>query len=116
MNHGQSNRKFGRETKQRGALMMSLAVSLISHNRIVTTQAKAKSLRPYVEKLVSSAKTSSVATTKLLASRLPSKTAQKLMKEIAPRFADRNGGYTRILNLPQRPSDGARMAIIEFIA
>ena len=69
---------------------MSLAVSLISHNRIVTTQAKAKSLRPYVEKLVSSAKTSSVATTKLLASRLP-QNRSKLMKEIAPRFADRNG-------------------------
>ena len=107
--------KFGRETKQRKALMKSLATALILHGRITTTQAKAKALRPYFEKLITSGKSPSLATTKLLTSRLSLVSARKLTIEIAPKFVQRPGGYTRIRNLPQRVSDGASMAIIEFV-
>ena len=116
MNHGSKKKKFHRETKQRSALMVSLAVALIDHSRITTTQAKAKELRPYIEKLVTKSKSPSLATTKLLNSRLPKGSTLKLLKDIAPKFAERNGGYTRIRLLPQRISDGSRMAIIEFVA
>lgn len=95
--------------------MRSLAVALITHNRITTTQAKAKELRPYIEKLITKSKSPSLATTKLLSSRLPKTSASKLIKEIGPRFAARAGGYTRIRLLPQRVSDGAKVAIIEFV-
>lgn len=115
MDHGKSKRKFGRETKQRKALMRSLAVALIAHNRITTTQAKAKELRPYVEKLITKSKAPSLSTTKLLSSRMPKTSVDKLLKELGPRFAERKGGYIRIRLLPQRMSDGAKMAIIEFV-
>lgn len=115
MNHGKKLRKFGRETKPRAALMRGLVVSLIEHSRITTTQAKAKSLRPLIEKFVTKGKHPSLSTTKLLASQLPMASVHKLIKELGPRFAQRNGGYTRIRALPQRVSDGARMAIIEFV-
>jgi large subunit ribosomal protein L17 len=115
MNHGSSKRKFGRETKQRKALMVSLAVALIDHDRITTTQAKAKELRPYIEKLVTKSKNVNVGVTRDLASSLPKMSVTKLTKEIGPRYADRKGGYTRIRAIPARLSDGAKMAIIEFI-
>lgn len=108
--------KFGRETKQRSALMKALATALISHGRITTTLAKAKALRPHIEKLVTTGKSPSLATTKLLTSRLSLVSARKLTKDIAPKFMQRPGGYTRIRNLPQRTSDGASMAIIEFVS
>ena len=107
--------KFGRETKQRKALMKSLATALILHGRITITQAKARALRPYIEKMVTTGKTPSLTTTKLLTGRLSLASAQKLIKDIAPKFMQRHGGYTRIRNLPQRVSDGASMAIIEFV-
>lgn len=96
--------------------MRGLAVALIQHDRITTTTAKAKELRPYVEKLVTKSKHPSLATTKLLISRLPKSSVSKLVKELGPRFAQRPGGYTRIRLLPQRTSDGASMALIEFIS
>ena len=111
-----SKRKFGRETKQRKSLLRSLAAAFISHNRIETTQAKAKELRPYIEKMVTMGRVPSLASTKLLHSRLPKAAAAKLIKDIAPKFAQRAGGYTRIRNLAPRISDGARMAIIEFLS
>ena len=115
MKHGKKGRTFGRETKQRKALMRSLAVALIDNNRITTTQAKAKALRPFVEKMVTAGKKPGVATTRLLAQRLPLASAHKLIKEISPRYASRPGGYTRIRLLIPRTSDGARMALIEFV-
>jgi large subunit ribosomal protein L17 len=115
MNHGQSNRKFGRETKQRFALMYSLAVSLISKNRIKTTTTKAKSLRPFIEKLVTKSKKNDLATMRFLNSQVGIEAAKKLVKEIGPEFAGQPGGYTRISKLPPRISDGSSMSIIEFI-
>lgn len=116
MRHHNANRKFGREKNQRSALIKALMYALIKEGRIQTTEAKAKEIRPIVEKLVTRAKTGTLASRRLIAERLGNREkAQKLMKDIAPKYKDRNGGYTRIVKLPQRKSDGAKRAIIEFV-
>lgn len=107
-------RKFGRKNKQRKALQKSLATALIDHGKIKTTSAKAKSLSSFADKLVTKAKKKDLASTKELLKTLHPKIVKKLTNEIAPRFADRNGGYTRIIRLGQRKSDGAEMSLIEF--
>lgn len=115
MEHGKKNRKFGRETKQRKELMRDLAHALILKGRIMTTQAKAKSLKPYIEKLITKSKAANLSATRTISSQIGFKYAKKLIAELGPHLAQRNGGYTRILNLPRRLSDGARMAMIEFV-
>lgn len=118
MRHHDKNRKFGRKANVRNAMMKSLVIALVTHGRIVTTEAKAKELRPYVEKMVTTAKGDDALTAKrLLASRLMNRfpEAKKLVDEIAPKYKDRQGGYTRVLKLPRRISDGASMALIEFV-
>ncbi|MCI0542281.1 50S ribosomal protein L17 [bacterium] len=117
MRHHNHNRKFGRVKKVREALMRSLAVSLIRDGRIKTTEAKAKELRPFVEKMVTRAKNNSLATTRLLTSRLGGVTGavETLTQTIAPAQKERKGGYTRIVKLPNRKSDASKMALIEFV-
>ncbi len=117
MRHGNNVRKFGRTTKVRSALMKSLALSLIKHERITTTEAKAKELRPYVEKLVTRAKKNDLASRRAITARLMNRSSEtkKLFDEITPKYAKRSGGYTRVLKLPQRKSDASPMAIIEFV-
>jgi len=115
MNHGKSNYKFHRETKQRSALMRSLAVALVDNSKIQTTQTKAKSLKTFIEKLVTRSKINNLTNIRYLSSELGTKPAMKLIKEIGPKFSEKNGGYTRIIKLPPRISDGSGMAIIEFI-
>lgn len=115
MEHGKKHRKFGRTTKQRGALLRALAVALVEKERIETTQAKAKSLKTYLEKLITRSRTAKLANTRHLAADLNAKAAGKLMKEIGPRYQTRAGGYIRLHKLPRRTSDGAKMAIIELI-
>ncbi|MBI4160317.1 MAG: 50S ribosomal protein L17 [Candidatus Yanofskybacteria bacterium] len=115
MNHNRKIRKFGRETKLRKTLMRDLARALILHGKIATTEAKAKSLRVVAEKFVTSAKKDSLSARRLLASKLGKDAAKKLF-EIGPKFSDRAGGYTRIIKLPARVSDGARMVRIEFVS
>ncbi|MCC7469899.1 MAG: 50S ribosomal protein L17 [Bacteroidetes bacterium] len=117
MRHHNKNRKFGRKKNVRAALMKGLALSLINHNRIKTTEAKAKELRPFIEKLVTRAKSSDLASRRIAISRLMNRAPEtkKLFEEIAPKFKDVSGGYTRILKLPPRISDGAKMALIEFV-
>lgn len=116
MRHGNSTRKFGREKNQRHALMRSLACNLIRDSRIQTTLAKAKELRPYVEKLVTKAKTSTVASRRIINSKIngPAET-KKLFETIAPKYATRAGGYIRIIRLGNRNLDGSPMAMIEFV-
>jgi len=114
MKHLKSGRKFGRVTKQRVALLRSLALSLINHKRIETTEAKAKELRPYVERIITKAKNDSIATRRVLRSRLGVDN-KKLFTEIAPKYKDQNGGYTRITKLGFRGSDGSPKAVIELI-
>ncbi|MDD4989218.1 MAG: 50S ribosomal protein L17 [Candidatus Pacebacteria bacterium] len=116
MRHHNTNRKFGRETDQRRALMRTLAYSLIKHGHITTTEAKAKELRPYMEKLVTASRVDNREAIRLVQSKLPMKSAvNTLFKTIAPKYKDRKGGYTRIVKLQQRLSDGARMAMISFV-
>ncbi len=117
MRHGNNVRKFGRTGNQRRALLKGLALSLIEHGRIETTAAKAKELRPYVEKLVTLAKPNTVTARRLVSSRLmnQAKGVKKLFDEIAPKYADRKGGYTRIMKLPPRLEDSSKMALIEFV-
>lgn len=97
--------------------MRSLAEALVSREKITTTEAKAKELRPFVERLVTYGKKATLAHHRLIVSRLGGRTsvARKLMTELAPRYKDRSGGYTRIVKLSPRKSDGARMASIQFV-
>jgi large subunit ribosomal protein L17 len=117
MRHHDNNRKFGRKRKVRTALMRSLARNLILEEKIITTEAKAKSLRSYVEKLVTHARIDSVAGRRLIASRLGNDTeaAKKLFDTLGPRYKDRNGGYTRIVKVGIRPGDAAVKAYIGFV-
>ena len=115
MRHSRKTKSFDRDRKGRVALMRALAVSLVRHEAIVTTEAKAKAVRPMVEKLVTHARTGTVAARRLVAAKIGDASAAKLVKEVAPRYADRKGGYTRIVKLPIRKSDAAKMAQIEFV-
>jgi len=116
MRHHNVNRKFGRVKRQREALLKTLALNLIVRGKIKTTEPKAKELRPFVEKLVTSAKSSDLATRRLIISRLSNRSREtRKLFDIASKNKDRKGGYTRILKLGRRMSDGARMAIIEFV-
>ena len=117
MKHGIKIKKLGRKKNQREALMASLVEALVEHGRIETTEAKAKALRPVVEKLITKAKVDSVQNRRLLMSRLKNRphTTKKLFDEIGPKYQDRSGGYTRILKLPARQSDAAPLAIIELV-
>ncbi len=117
MRHHNTNRKFGRTRNQRNALLSSLALNLILREKIKTTLPKAKETRPLAEKLVTRAKKDNMSSRRFVASRLSNsdKGVKKLFEKIAPKYADRNGGYTRILKLEIRKSDGAQMARLEFV-
>lgn len=117
MRHHNNKRKFGRKKNQRNALMKGLMLSLIAHGKIETTIAKAKELRPMIEKLITKANEGTLASRRLVISRLYNLTAEanKLVDEIAPKYKGRPGGYTRITKIGQRNGDASSMAIIEFI-
>lgn len=115
MRHGNHNRKFGRESGQRRALLNSLTENLLKHGRIETSEAKAKELRPVVEKLITRARVDTLANRRLLISRLGTEARVKKLMAVAPKYADRKGGYTRIVKLPRRLSDGSPQAIIELL-
>lgn len=117
MRHGKKNRKFGRKAKVRKGFIRSLAIALITYEKIKTTEARAKELRPYIEKMITRARNSDLAARRTIRSRLGNQEslANKLVDEIAPRFEGRNGGYTRITKLPHRKGDASPMAIIEFV-
>jgi large subunit ribosomal protein L17 len=117
MRHHVRNRKFGREADQRRAFKRALMCALIEQEKIKTTEARAKEIRPLVEKLVTKALTGTLASKRVVHARLGGVTSvtKKLCNDIAPRYAKRNGGYTRITKLPARPGDASKMALIEFI-
>lgn len=117
MKHHKAQRKFGREKNERKAFVRGLMINLIRHGRIETTLARAKEIRPLVEKLVTLSKEDTVARRRLIMSRLLNQEEEvtKLFKEYAPKFKATEGGYIRILKLPTRLSDGAQMAVIEFV-
>lgn len=115
MRHRKKGRKFGRTRNQRRALLRNLASDLVMRERIATEEAKAKELRPLVEKMVTIAKRGALSSRRVLASRLSRAAAEKLVKTTAPYYGERHGGYTRIIKLGPRKSDSSRRAIIEFI-
>ena len=116
MRHRKAGRQLRRTSEQKLALMRNLASSLLESGAIVTTEAKAKELRPFVEKLITKAKTGTLHARRLAVRHIHKRaTADKLFREIGPRFATRTGGYTRILKTGHRKGDGAEMARIELV-
>ena len=108
-------RKFSRKKDQRKALLKSLASALILNGKIKTTEAKAKELLLFVEKYINLAKNKDLATRRFLLKFFSVKVVKKLADEIGPRYKGRKGGYTRIIKLGPRKSNGAKMAIIELV-
>ena len=117
MRHHNNVRKFGRDSSQRHALLKGLMLSLIKHGKIETTEAKAKELRPTIEKMITKANLGTLASRRVVISRLYNLTAEanKLINEIAPKYKNRAGGYTRITKLPRRGGVAGKMAMSEFI-
>src|SRR5512140_3493076 len=116
MRHGMANRKLGRTSSHRKAMLRNQIASMLDSERIITTLIKAKEVRPLVEKMVTLGKEDSVHNRRLAARDLnDSEIVQKLFTDVAPRFATRPGGYTRIIKLGPRRGDGAEMAILEFV-
>ena len=116
MRHRVGGRKLQRTSSHRAALFRNMAAALIKHEQIMTTTAKAKELRPYVEKLVTLAKRGGLSNRRLAQSRLMDDAQlAKLFDVIAPRYSNREGGYTRVIKAGIRSSDAAPIAVIEFV-
>jgi len=116
MRHQKKGRKFGRIRGRRKSFLNILMHNLIMENRIQTTEARAKEIKPMVEKLITTAKKNDLSSLRILMKRIPKDSAYKLYHEIAPRYKDRNGGYLRIVKTSDvRKRDGAGQVIIEFV-
>ncbi|MGZ5308123.1 MAG: 50S ribosomal protein L17 [Solirubrobacterales bacterium] len=117
MRHQKQRSKLGRDAAHRKALLQNLSKELIEHERIRTSQAKAKAVKPEVEKLITLAKRGSLHARRQALSALGQDkfTVYKLFEEVAPRYAQRNGGYTRIVKLGPRRSDSAEMVFLELV-
>jgi len=108
-------RTLSRTKNKREALLKSLATSLFLHEKIKTTEAKAKELRMSAEKFITRAKDNSISNRRIIGKILSPKVLKKLVEEIAPRYQERHGGYTRIIKLGARATDGAKIVIIELV-
>ncbi len=116
MRHRKTGRSLSRTASHRRAVLRNMAASLFRHGRIETTTAKAKELRPYAERLITLAKRGDLHARRRVARKIPDREVQgMLFDEIAPGFAGRPGGYTRILKLRHRRGDAAEMALIELV-
>ena len=115
MKHHKSIRKFGRKRDVRKALISSLTRSLVLEEKIKTTEAKAKELRPHVEKIVTAGKSQTLAAQRKIAALVDKEVAKKVVSDLSKRYDTRPGGYTRIIKLPRRQGDAAKMAVIEFV-
>ena len=116
MRHQKKTLRLGRKSQHRNALLANQVCSLIAHQRIKTTLAKAKAVRPLAERMVTLGKDGSIHARRMAFATLRQKDAvKKLFDQIAPASSERNGGYTRIIRLGQRPSDSAFMALIEWV-
>lgn len=117
MRHNKAGRRLGRTTSHRVAMFRNMVTSFLNHERITTTDAKAKELRSIAEKMITLGKRGDLHALRLAASYIREKSVvTKLFNEIAPRFADRQGGYTRIVKLGLRPGDNASLSIIELVS
>lgn len=116
MKHQKKGRKFGRKKGQRRALLRSLLHSLIIYKKIKTTETKAKEMRPLIEKIITTAKNDGVFSRRRVFKKIPNdKDLAEIFLNIAPKYKERKGGYTRIIKLPQRRKDTAKMAVVEFV-
>ena len=116
MRHARTGRKLGRDAAHRKALYSNLAGALIEHGRIKTTEAKAKSVKPIAEKMITLGRRGDLAARRQATSFLRSRdVVHKLFEEVAPRYAERPGGYTRILKLGPRRSDATEMVYLELV-
>ena len=119
MRHQKKGRKLNRTASHRKALFSNLAASLVIHKKIRTTDAKGKELRTYIERLVTYAKRGDVHGRRLIQKRITGKRGKEianiLIHDIAPAYADRHGGYTRLIKLNNRKNDNAPVSLIEFI-
>lgn len=117
MRHQMAHRKLGRTSGHRAALFRNQLASIIENERIVTTLPKAKELRPIIERMVTLGKNDSVHSRRMASRMIPENDAlvSKLFEKVSPRFAERPGGYTRIIKLGPRRGDAAEMAILEFV-
>jgi large subunit ribosomal protein L17 len=117
MRHRAKGRQLSRTSSHRRALLNNMASSLFEHGRVITTEAKAKELRPFAEKLITLARRGDLHARRLVERKIKSReTLSRLFSEIGPRFAARPGGYTRILKLGHRQGDGADIARIELLS
>ncbi|MDO8751954.1 MAG: 50S ribosomal protein L17 [Candidatus Wolfebacteria bacterium] len=116
MRHLKKGRKFGRKKGQRRAFKNNLTTSLVRHGKITTTEARAKEIRGVVERLITYGKKQTIASLRLIMKELPKTEAYKVQKEIAPKYANRKGGYTRVIKHTKvRKGDAAKCATIEFV-
>jgi large subunit ribosomal protein L17 len=116
MRHEKSGRRFNRDTDARKALMRNLCSSLLQHGRITTTEAKAKELRRWVERLITTAKAGDLAARRLVATEVSQpEVVERLFSNLVPRLSERPGGYTRIIRKGPRNGDAAPMVIIELV-
>lgn len=116
MMHGKKGRKLGVNPAHRRAMLRNLAMNLIQHQRIRTTDSRAKELRTFIEPLITKAKKGDLHSIRQILKKIPDKeTVNALVHEIAPRFTDRPGGYTRIIKLGFRDNDRASVSLIEFV-
>ena len=115
MKKRKKGRKLSRTKDQRNALLRGLSRSLLLHKKIKTTEAKAKEVSGFVEKLITKAKKGDLASRRLLLRLFSPRLVKKMVEEIALQYKNRKGGYTRVIKLGPRKSDGAKMAIIELV-
>ncbi len=116
MRHMHKGRKFGLKKGPRRSFLRILANNLVSHEKITTTEARAKELKGIVERYITYGKQQNLAGMKLLLEKLPKAAAYKVYHEIAPRYKERKGGYTRVVKtVTPRKHDGSKMAVIEFV-
>jgi large subunit ribosomal protein L17 len=116
MRHQKTNRKFGRETAPRKALLKNLLNSLVLYEKIKTTQAKAKEIKPLMERVITRTKEDTLHNRRQIMTKVTTQNAvKKLFEVLGPKYKDRMGGYLRIINLEQRKGDAAKMAVIEFV-
>ncbi len=117
MRHRAKGRQLSRTSGHKRAMLNNMAASLLAHDRVVTTEAKAKELRPFVERLITLARRGDLHARRQVERRIKDRAVTgKLFKELGPRFAARPGGYTRIVKLRSRVGDGAELARIELLA
>jgi large subunit ribosomal protein L17 len=116
MRHGHGYRKLGRTSSHRKALLKNLAIALVNYEKIETTLPKAKELRSYIEKLITKTRAGDANAHRTAFAYLQDKEAvKKLVNEVAPKYADRKGGYTRIIKTRTRRGDAAPMAFLELV-